>query len=87
MGGKHTETNAQLWSNSTIRPRKIYKNQTFIGREAEIQRLTEIVNRQEACMIVVHGRRRTGKTELLEQYFRDRKVLKFEQGASILINT
>jgi len=36
------------------------------------------MHRSEASIIVAYGRRRIGKTELLEQTFRTRNLLKFE---------
>jgi AAA+ ATPase superfamily predicted ATPase len=57
---------------------KIKQNSHFIGRKDDLQRMSEIKIHQEARMLIVYGRRRVGKTELLEQFFRDRKVLKFE---------
>jgi len=59
-------------------PKKIEISGKFIGREFEQQRLREISDYGESAIITVYGRRRIGKTELLEQTFRDRKVLKFE---------
>lgn len=53
-------------------------NPLFIGRKPEKARLEKIAAASEASIIIVTGRRRTGKTELLEQSFRDRYVLKFE---------
>lgn len=50
----------------------------FIGREAEIRRFREIHQRDEAVIIVVYGRRRVGKTELIEHFFKSAKILKFE---------
>ncbi|MBI3266873.1 MAG: ATP-binding protein, partial [Chlamydiae bacterium] len=66
------------------RPLKIHQNKTFIGRRAEMHRFQEIEARQEASLVVVYGRRRVGKTELIEQYFRERRLIKFEglEGAS-----
>ncbi|HSC24666.1 MAG TPA: ATP-binding protein [Candidatus Babeliales bacterium] len=55
---------------------KIKKN--FIGRIAELQRLQKIGLSHEASIIIMYGRRRIGKTELLEQAFRERNLLKFE---------
>jgi AAA+ ATPase superfamily predicted ATPase len=55
---------------------KIKKN--FIGREFELERLKKIAASKEASIIVMYGRRRVGKTELLEQAFKDRNILKFE---------
>lgn len=55
---------------------KVKKN--FIGRNSERERLNQIASSKEASIIVVYGRRRIGKTELLEQVFRSRNLLKFE---------
>jgi len=56
----------------------IRRNRDFVGRKRELSRLAEIHSRAEASIIVVHGRRRVGKTELIEQFFRKDRVLKFE---------
>lgn len=61
-----------------IIPQKFEKNLTFIGREKEKAQLTKIANADASSIIIVSGRRRSGKTELLEQSFRHRNVLKFE---------
>lgn len=61
-----------------LTPKKIMDNQNFIGRSNELEDLKQIGNAGEASIIVVYGRRRVGKTELLEQAFRDRNILKFE---------
>ena len=50
----------------------------FIGREQEWLTLKQISNMTESAIIVMYGRRRVGKTELLEQVFRTRNLLKFE---------
>ncbi len=57
---------------------KIQKNRHFVGRTYWWRRLKEIDEKNEATVIVIYGRRRVGKTELIEQFFSDRKVLKFE---------
>ena len=57
---------------------QVKENKRFFGREAEIEQLEEIASRAEAKILIVYGRRRVGKTELLEQTFRKRKLLKFE---------
>lgn len=57
---------------------KIKQNKHFIGREFELSRLIEIQKSKSASIIVAYGRRRVGKTELLEQSFRNRHVIKFE---------
>lgn len=61
-----------------MKPYYIVSNKSFVGREAEFKRLDEIRDRGKASLIVVYGRRRIGKTELIEQYFKNRRVLKFE---------
>lgn len=56
----------------------IKKIPTFVGRKAEWQRLVTLGQAKEASILVVYGRRRIGKTELLEQVYADRHILKFE---------
>jgi Archaeal ATPase. len=50
----------------------------FVGRCVEWKRLTALGQVDEPAILVVYGRRRVGKTELLEQVFAARNVLKFE---------
>jgi len=57
---------------------EIHENLSFIGREHELARLQAIHNEEDASMLVVYGRRRVGKTELIEQFFKTQNVLKFE---------
>lgn len=40
--------------------------------------LLEVDSRPDPSIVVVYGRRRVGKTELLEQTYRERNILKFE---------
>jgi AAA+ ATPase superfamily predicted ATPase len=61
-----------------LRTFKILKNNDFVGRVQEWKRLERIASAKTSSIVVVHGRRRVGKTELLEQFFRDRNVVKFE---------
>src|ERR1700730_11679877 len=56
----------------------VRENPHFVGRQAYWQRLREIDARDAAAVVVVYGRRRIGKTELIEQFFRNRPILKFE---------
>ena len=49
-----------------------------MGRKNEFVRLKAFAQLQHAAILVVYGRRRIGKTELLEQSFADREILKFE---------
>jgi len=56
----------------------VIENKNFVNRHREWKRLDKIVSLNKAAIIVVHGRRRVGKTELIEQYFRKYNILKFE---------
>lgn len=59
-------------------PETIEQNNNFIGRGFELELLSNYSNQAHASTIIVYGRRRIGKTELLEQAFRKRNILKFE---------
>ncbi|MBL8889241.1 MAG: hypothetical protein JNL67_04635 [Planctomycetaceae bacterium] len=50
----------------------------FIGRRDELAQLDAAQQSGEAALIVVYGRRRVGKTTLIEHAFHDRRLLKFE---------
>lgn len=50
----------------------------FIGRLSEISKLKEIGKSDQASIVVVHGRRRVGKTSLIQHAYENRKLLKFE---------
>ncbi|MBF0363318.1 MAG: AAA family ATPase [Oligoflexia bacterium] len=50
----------------------------FVGRRDEIQFLHEISNSADAPILVIYGRRRVGKTALLENCFKDRNLIKIE---------
>ena len=57
---------------------KVQTNKHFTGRVFERSRLAQIAEADEASIVVVYGRRRVGKTELIEQAFKNRNLLKFE---------
>ena len=61
-----------------MKPLRIKNKKNFIGRVAELERLHKIGIAHEASIVIMYGRRRIGKTELIEQAFRDRNILKFE---------
>ena len=61
-----------------MKPLSIQVNRNFVGRAFELNKLHQISSTKESNIIVVYGRRRIGKTELLEQGFRNRNLLKFE---------
>lgn len=62
----------------TISPYLVENKDNFVGRAFEWKRLVELGKTQSAQLLVVYGRRRIGKTELLEQVYRQRNILKFE---------
>jgi AAA+ ATPase superfamily predicted ATPase len=43
----------------------------FFNREKELQFLNGKYQEQQAQLIVIYGKRRVGKTELVKQFFRD----------------
>jgi AAA+ ATPase superfamily predicted ATPase len=61
-----------------MKSKKISANRQFIGRKFELSKLAQIAGANEASIVVVYGRRRAGKTELIEQAFRNRNIIKFE---------
>lgn len=61
-----------------MKPRAIKLKRNFIGRKLEFESLSKLGNSKEASIVIMYGRRRIGKTELLEQAFRLRNILKFE---------
>jgi AAA+ ATPase superfamily predicted ATPase len=61
-----------------IIPKAIKKMQNFIGRRYEWERLSAYGEAIEPIILTVYGRRRVGKTELLEQVYANRNILKFE---------
>ncbi len=61
-----------------MKPLTVRIKKNFVGRIFEIALLKKISSIKEASIIIMYGRRRVGKTELLEQTFRTRKLLKFE---------
>ncbi len=62
----------------TTKPLQLSEKKGFIGRHYELEQLYETNNADEASIIIVYGRRRVGKTELIERAFRERNLLKFE---------
>lgn len=61
-----------------INTESIQPNMNFVGREFEREMLEKIADTQSPAIIILYGRRRVGKTELLEQTFSHRNILKFE---------
>lgn len=49
----------------------------IIGREKEINRLNRVLDENEAQLVIVYGRRRVGKTYLINEYFDDNFDFRF----------
>lgn len=49
----------------------------FVDREKELEFLNERYNAKNAEMIIIYGRRRVGKTELIKQFINGKKALYF----------
>ncbi len=62
----------------SLHSRAVNINQKFVGRRYELGQLRELGSSDRPVMIVMYGRRRVGKTELLEQAYWNRNILKFE---------
>jgi len=50
---------------------------SFIGRKRELQRLQDLFNRKTASLVVVKGRRRIGKSRLIEEFAKNTKFVTF----------
>ncbi len=57
---------------------KLRKKIRFIGRKEELKYIQEAAELGEAAILVVYGRRRVGKTELIEYALHARNLLKLE---------
>lgn len=57
---------------------QVIENKKFVGREVEKKKFEAFADLSHAAILAVYGRRRVGKTELIEQVFRQRGLLKFE---------
>ncbi len=51
-------------------------NRKIIGRKKECERLDECMNADQAQLVIVYGRRRVGKTYLINEYFENRFAFK-----------
>lgn len=61
----------------------IKQNQRLIGRHAETEELRRIGDLGEASILVVYGRRRVGKTALIESTFAGRNIIKIEGAEGV----
>ena len=49
----------------------------FIGREYELERLNDLLHKKTASLVVINGRRRIGKSRLIEEFARDKPFFYF----------
>ncbi|MHB1946722.1 MAG: AAA family ATPase [Gammaproteobacteria bacterium] len=49
----------------------------FIGRDKSLKKLRELLNRRTSSLVVVKGRRRIGKSRLVEEFAKDCRFLEF----------
>lgn len=59
-------------------PFSVKNNPDFIGRKNETDYLKGLLKKKEASILVLYGKRRIGKTELVEQVLKKQNILKFE---------
>ncbi len=52
-------------------------DQKFIGREAELMMLNDLLDKKTASLVVIKGRRRIGKTRLIEEFAKGKKFFRF----------
>ena len=52
-------------------------NTIFIGRQQELKRLETLLSKKSASLVVVRGRRRIGKSRLVEEFSKDKKSFVF----------
>jgi predicted AAA+ superfamily ATPase len=59
----------ELCSPSTFERMDLMGIERIIGRKEECMRLRACLERNEAQLIIIYGRRRVGKTFLINEYF------------------
>lgn len=55
----------------------------FIGREGELQKLNDLLTRKVASLVVIKGRRRIGKTRLIQEFASNQHYLEFAGLATV----
>src|SRR5438874_1725820 len=55
----------------------IMHDSIFIGRVAELQALNDLLSKKTASLVVIKGRRRIGKTRLIEEFSKGKKFFRF----------
>lgn len=56
---------------------------TFIGRRRELQRLQDYYDADYPKTCAIYGRRRVGKTSLVQEFCKDKKLLKLDLGCKV----
>ena len=54
------------------------QNLPFIGRKQELRDLELLLTRKTAALVVIKGRRRIGKSRLIEEFAKGKNFLRFE---------
>jgi len=49
----------------------------FIGRELELKQLNDLLSKKTASLVVVNGRRRIGKSRLIEEFAKNKTFYHF----------
>lgn len=52
-------------------------NPPFVGRQHELKLLTDLTSKKVASLVVIKGRRRIGKSRLIEEFARGKKFYSF----------
>ena len=56
---------------------------TFIGRKKELQKLQDYYDADYPKTCAIYGRRRVGKTSLVQEFCKDKKLLKLDLGGKV----
>jgi uncharacterized protein len=72
-----TKLLAHIRINAILSKAKEVCMRRFIGRKAELEQLKQLVKHQESDLVVIRGRRRIGKSRLVEEFALDKFFLPF----------
>ncbi len=50
----------------------------FVGREVQLQKLNDLLKKKTASLVVIKGRRRVGKSRLIEEFVKNLRCYWFE---------
>jgi len=53
------------------------ENDIFVGRKDELRRMSSFFKKRSASLFVIRGRRRIGKSRLIEEFAKGKRFLKF----------